>query len=141
MRDCGPIAVQHSGYIGFVAWHDMIHYAVETTQGMHEAFFGLMAAGWSFERVVDKNDTRYDATSTEAVLTEHIVAIVPRHERDAVPGGDELLPLQTESVNAELACRSLQAVCTPFASRCRDVSKSRESPGISATVASWCVLA
>ncbi len=33
----------------FFPLHDLLHYAVETTLGFHQAFFGLLAAGWALE--------------------------------------------------------------------------------------------
>jgi hypothetical protein len=33
----------------FFPAHDLLHYAVETTLGFHEAFFGLLAAGWAID--------------------------------------------------------------------------------------------
>lgn len=35
-------------------FHDLTHYAVETTLGTQRAFFGLVAAGWEFDDTTGK---------------------------------------------------------------------------------------
>src|SRR3954454_18258245 len=37
---------QQGGQAAFFPRHDLTHYAVETTLGLREAFFGLVASGW-----------------------------------------------------------------------------------------------
>ncbi len=36
-------------HAAFFAAHDLTHYAVETTLGLREAFYGLVAGGWDFD--------------------------------------------------------------------------------------------
>lgn len=49
-RRDGSIAWQRqaSRHADFFALHDLTHYAVETTLGLQQAFYGLLAAGWDF---------------------------------------------------------------------------------------------
>jgi 2-polyprenyl-6-methoxyphenol hydroxylase-like FAD-dependent oxidoreductase len=39
---------QEGGQAAFFPRHDLTHYAVETTLGISEGFFGLVASGWDF---------------------------------------------------------------------------------------------
>lgn len=40
---------QEAKYAAFFPLHDLTHYAVETELGVADAFFGLIASGWSIE--------------------------------------------------------------------------------------------
>ena len=55
------------------ALHDLTHYAVETTLGYRNGFFGLIAAGWDVEDTTGKG-TR-GPLPTEAVEVERIVGL------------------------------------------------------------------
>ncbi len=39
---------QHGGQAAFFPKHDLTHYAVETTLGLRQGFYGLVSAGWDF---------------------------------------------------------------------------------------------
>ncbi len=55
----------------FFRRHDLLHYAVESTLGLRESFYGLVAAGWNLDEFA-----RPDVTSRlprEAIMTEFIV--------------------------------------------------------------------
>jgi hypothetical protein len=103
VRDDASVAVQRSGHGGFFAMHDLLHYAVETTLGFEQAFFGLMAAGWSFETFGDRNDPRYRSMPAEADLAERLVDVLSRHVGNDAWRDEELRPLWAEDVNRELA--------------------------------------
>jgi hypothetical protein len=47
VRADGTATWQHS-HVAFPV-HDLVHYSVESTLGIGNAFFGLVAQGWSFE--------------------------------------------------------------------------------------------
>ncbi len=48
-RRDGSVTWQKSGHDGFFGRHDLLHFAVETTLGLRESFFGMVAAGQSIE--------------------------------------------------------------------------------------------
>ncbi len=102
-RDSAAPAVQRTGHGGFFAMHDLIHYAVENTLGMEHAFFGLMAEGWDFESFGDHTDERYKQMPAEAVVAEHVVAVLSRRYMDRAWSDEELLSAWSEEVNAEIA--------------------------------------
>ena len=54
--------------------HDLTHFAVETTLGLREAFYGLVAAGWELEDTTGKGAR--GALPPEAVLAEHLVGLL-----------------------------------------------------------------
>ncbi|MDI1337225.1 MAG: hypothetical protein PSU94_13660 [Lacunisphaera sp.] len=47
VRDDGSATSGRLGAGGFGAVHDLTHYAVETTLGLRQGFYGLLAAGWN----------------------------------------------------------------------------------------------
>lgn len=46
-REDGTATGQRAG--AFFLWHDLEHYAVETTLGLPSAFYGMLARGWDLE--------------------------------------------------------------------------------------------
>ncbi len=108
IRDVGEAAVQRTGHGGFFALHDLMHFAVETTLEAQEAFFGLLAAGWSFETFSDKNDPRYDTLPTEAIQVENLVGLLLQRLSDRSWEDPELAPVMAEDVSREMA--SIMAV-------------------------------
>jgi hypothetical protein len=120
IRANAEVAIQRSRHGGYFALHDLMHYAVETTLGLPQSFFGLISSGWDFPTFADHNDPRYQSIPTEAVTTEHLVDALTRHH----PGADlspDLLPLLTEEVNDDLhrclAAAGLQPSRAPLAPR------------------------
>ncbi len=128
VRDGGTVGVQRTGYGGYFALHDLMHYAVETTLGFGDAFFGLMAQGWDFATFGDRNDPRYRAMPAEAVIAEHLVDILTRGIRESAWRDPDLLAIWADDVNAELGASlgraglpafrvepaSLAAICRAF---------------------------
>ena len=45
---------QTDRHAAFFALHDLTHFAVETTLGLHRGFFGLIAEGWDIEDTTGK---------------------------------------------------------------------------------------
>src|SRR5262249_54727903 len=103
LRDGDAAAVQRTGHQGFFALHDLMHYAVETTLGLNEAFFGLMASGWEFESFTRRDDPKYRPLPAQAVMPEHLVGTLTRFHRDARVRDPELLAILTDDVNSDLA--------------------------------------
>ena len=54
--------------------HDLTHYAVESTLGLRDAFYGLLAQGWDIERLIDR-DVR-TILPPEGLWTEFVVGLV-----------------------------------------------------------------
>jgi hypothetical protein len=60
----------------FFPLHDLTHYAVESTLGLREAFYGLILSGWSITDFATPGAG--SRTPAEAVHAEHFVAILQR---------------------------------------------------------------
>ncbi len=71
VRADGSATSGRLGSGGFGAVHDLTHYAVETTLGLRQGFFGLLAQGWN----IPDFDTKGTAVQLpdEAVVVECIV--------------------------------------------------------------------
>ncbi|HEY8061587.1 MAG TPA: hypothetical protein VID74_02260 [Gemmatimonadales bacterium] len=77
----------------FFPEHDMTHLAVERALGLREAFFGLVARGWSLDRFAEPGMSRQ--LPAEAMLAEHLVGLLDRERaagtrRMAIEVTDEL---------------------------------------------------
>ncbi len=97
----GP-SVQRTGHQGFFALHDLLHYAAETVLGYDRAFFGLMAAGWSFENFTRHDDPNHRPIPDQAIIAEHLVGTLTRHHRDASGRDPDSLVILAEDINADL---------------------------------------
>jgi hypothetical protein len=62
--------IKHAAHF---ALHDLTHYAVETTLGYRNGFFGLIAAGWNVEDTTGKGAR--GALPKEALEVEQIVGL------------------------------------------------------------------
>ena len=58
-------------HAGFFASHDLTHFAVESTLGFRDGFFGLIAQGWDIEDTTGKGQR--GRPPAEATEVEHIV--------------------------------------------------------------------
>ena len=65
--------VQHGGHAAFFPLHDLTHYALECEQGVHRAFYGLIADGWDIDDTTGKG-TR-GPLPPEALHIEHLVGL------------------------------------------------------------------
>ncbi len=79
----------------FFAFHDLTHFAVETTLRFRSGFYGLIADGWDIADTSGKG--KRGALPTEAVLVENLVALFSR------------APLDADDFNAQLAMMSADA--------------------------------
>ena len=61
-------------HAAFFALHDLTHFAVESTLGFENSFFGLIAKGWDIEDTTGKG-TR-GRLPVEAIEVEHIVGLL-----------------------------------------------------------------
>ncbi len=67
-------------HAAFFALHDLTHFAVETTLGFRQGFFGLVAAGWDIEETSGKG--KRGRLPDEAIEVEQLVGMLDR-ERGA----------------------------------------------------------
>ncbi|MGE3109975.1 MAG: hypothetical protein AB7G11_07160 [Phycisphaerales bacterium] len=102
VRDDASVDVQRSGHGGFFAMHDLMHYAVETTLDIRDAFFGLVHSGWPLEAFSDHAHPLYRTLPTSAVVVEHLVAALSRAFEPGLGADADVLALSAEEVNAEL---------------------------------------
>ena len=71
VRDDGSATSGRLGSGGFGAVHDLTHYAVETTLGLRQGFYGLLAQGWDIPDFEVKGTGRQ--LPDEALVAECIV--------------------------------------------------------------------
>lgn len=86
IRDDGS-STWSNGVQDFFVWHDLIHYAVETTLGCRQAFFGLLASGWNIDDF-EKRDPKTGRTPplpAETVGVENIVGLLSSELVGAMP--------------------------------------------------------
>ncbi len=79
IRDDGSLTYAKMPYGGFFPRHDLMHYAVESTLGYREAFFGLIAAGWAIESFAEPGVSK--RLPLEAKHTEFLVEQLEREHR------------------------------------------------------------
>jgi len=92
VRDDGSVTFASSS-VG--TRHDLLHYAVETTLGCTEAFYGLVAAGRDIDDFGTR-DGRRDSYPVEAIQVEFIVSMLQWSG-----GGDEV-GLSDSELNEQL---------------------------------------
>jgi hypothetical protein len=79
IRPDGSYTYGKMPYGEFFPRHDLMHYAVETTLGLRESFYGLVAAGWSITDFNLPGVARM--LPSEAGQTEFIVGELERRHR------------------------------------------------------------
>lgn len=79
IRDDGSATWSKMPYGEFFPRHDLMHYAVETTLGFREAFFGLIASGRTIESFNEPGAARQ--LPPEAQCTEYFVDQLEREHR------------------------------------------------------------
>ena len=94
-RADGSVTWQHQrGHQArFFPLHDLTHFAVESTLGARNGFFGLIAQGWDISETGGKG--AHGALPAEALYIENLVALVER-------GGTGRDPLSAAEINTEL---------------------------------------
>jgi len=81
-RDGTATWERHENNAGFYAFHDLRHFAVETTLGYRTGFYGLIADGWDIADTNGKGKRgRLDPSS---ILVEHIVGLLERERAGGV---------------------------------------------------------
>lgn len=90
---------QEGGQAAFFPRHDLTHYAVESTLGLRQGFFGLVAEGWNFSDF--GSPWRRGPLPIEAVISELIVGFL-----DSERITDERRPV--EEINERIAERYVE---------------------------------
>ena len=81
VREDGSKSWQHQQ--AGIPKHDLAHYAVESTLGLRDAFYGLLAQGWDIERLTDR-DVR-SILPPEGLWSEFVVGLVQTERLSAEP--------------------------------------------------------
>src|SRR5262249_42752559 len=93
-RDGSATWQRHEKHASFFSYHDLRHFAVETTLGLRKGFYGLIADGWD---IADTNGQgARGRLSAASVFVEHIVGLF---ERERAGGA---LPLSASEFNAQI---------------------------------------
>jgi hypothetical protein len=93
-RDGSATWQRHEKHGAFFAFHDLRHFAVETTLGFRSGFYGLIADGWNIEDTTGKGAR--GRLSPSSLLVEQIVGLF---ERERAGGAS---PLSAEDFNAQI---------------------------------------
>lgn len=81
VRDDGSVTWAHL-HRGFVR-HDFAHYVIETTLGLRNAFFGLVAKGYDIPDFSEPKSTRPFEIPQEAIDLEPVVALLQADSSDS----------------------------------------------------------
>jgi hypothetical protein len=93
-RDGSATWQRHEKHASFFSYHDLRHFAVETTLGLGKGFYGLIADGWDIADTTGKGAR--GKSSAASVFVEHIVGLF---ERERAGGA---LPLSASEFNAQI---------------------------------------
>src|SRR5262249_21577759 len=69
---------RHDKHAIFYSFHDLRHFAVETTLAFRNGFYGLLADGWDIEDTGGKGAR--GKLSSESILVEQIVGLLDREQ-------------------------------------------------------------
>lgn len=93
-RDGSETWQRHEKHAHFFSFHDLSHFAVETTLGFSSGFYGLIADGWDIIDTTGKGAR--GKLPPEAILVEHVVGLL---DRERIGGA---APLSAEEFNAQI---------------------------------------
>ncbi|PYS52509.1 MAG: hypothetical protein DMG13_15990 [Acidobacteria bacterium] len=85
---------RHEKHADFFSFHDLTHYAVETTLGLRIGFYGLIADGWDISDTTGKG--KRGKPPPGAVVVEHIVGLLAQERGGLIP------TLSAREFNAQL---------------------------------------
>jgi len=86
-------------HAAFFALHDLTHFAVESTLGFRNGFFGLVAQGWEIEETTGKGAR--GPLPSEAAEVEYIVGTL-----DAERASDEVWTVEDFNAHAAIHAKS-----------------------------------
>ena len=93
-RDGTATWQRHEKHATFFSFHDLSHFAVETTLGFRSGFYGLIADGWDIADTDGKG--KRGKLSAASVLVEHVIGLLDRERA----GGAAIL--SAEEFNAHI---------------------------------------
>jgi hypothetical protein len=82
-RDGSSTWQVHKKHADFFPFHDLRHFALETTLGFGKGFYGLIADGWDIEDTTGKGAR--GKLSAASVLVEHAVGLLDRENAGGAP--------------------------------------------------------
>jgi hypothetical protein len=85
---------RHDKHANFFPFHDLRHFAVETTLALRNGFYGLLADGWEIEDTTGKGAR--GRLSPDSILVEQIVGLLDREQSGGAP------PMSAAEFNAQL---------------------------------------
>lgn len=106
--------------------HDLTHFAVETTLGLADAFFGLLARGWAIEDFGDRQQLRL--MPAEALYAE---VLVGQLDLERLPGNRR--PWEAFDASLRLALAGQGVAPRPFTAETLERIRARRA----ALVAAW----
>ena len=96
-------------HAAFFALHDLTHFAVESTLGFHDGFFGLIAQGWDIEETTGKEAR--GRLGEEAIVVERIVGLIGQERASgAMMTADEFSGFAGRRVE-EAELQSVRSLC------------------------------
>jgi len=84
----------------FFVLHDLAHYAVETTLGYRNAFYGMLESGVNISDFELPKNQRPFALTPEAINAEFVVNLIMTQYRDGISGDFNELLKEAYSYNA-----------------------------------------
>ena len=109
-RDDSVTWQQQSGTrASFFPFHDLTHFAVETTLGLRQGFYGLIADGWDIDDTTGKGSR--GALPPEAILAEHVVGLF---DRERIGGASLLTAAEFNALVEQLVATGRIRVARAF---------------------------
>jgi hypothetical protein len=93
-RDGSVTWQRHDKHAAFFSFHDLTHFAVETSLSLRQGFYGLLADGWDIVDTTGKGGR--GKLPPEAVVVEHLVGLFDRERAGGAP------PLKAADFNAQV---------------------------------------
>ena len=108
VRDDGSVTWTHL-HRGFVR-HDFAHYVIETTLGLGNAFFGLVAKGYDIPDFNAPKSTRPFEIPIDAMNLESVVALLQADSSDGETGRDGLFECHSASLPMDITDEQLEVM-------------------------------
>ena len=97
-RDGSSTWQRHEKHASFFSFHDLSHFGVETTLGLHSGFYGLIADGWDIADTGGKGSR--GKLPAASIFVEHIVGLF---DRERAGGASPLSAAEFNALIIEMA--------------------------------------